>query len=94
MVIFVVCMDFGWYVFMLFRCFHVFLDKTMDPASLSRTRAPVTVSNCPLLVFTGSAPPRNRLHPPVVTVDEGSTPKPDQELGGDEGYGMISYVFR
>ena len=22
---------------------------------------------------------------------KGSTPKPDQELGGDEGYGMISY---
>ena len=64
----------------------VFLDKTMDVASLSRTRAPVAVSNCPLLVFTGSAPPRN-----YREVDEGIHPKTRPGVGGDEGYGMISY---
>ena len=63
-----------------------FLDKTMDVASLSRTRAPVTVSNCPFLVFTGSAPPRN-----YREVDEGIHPKTRPGVGGDEGYGMISY---
>ena len=88
MVIFVVFMDFGWYLFMLFRCFRVFTDKAMDLASLSRIRAPVTVRNSPLLVFTGSAPPTNHLLSLVVEIDEGIHPlNPTRRFGVMKGMG-------